>query len=45
MIRLLPGLLHILGDNMDLLRNLLDLLDSYLLLDPIGISQVRLKLH
>nr|XP_018264314.1 uncharacterized protein I303_02479 [Kwoniella dejecticola CBS 10117]OBR86472.1 hypothetical protein I303_02479 [Kwoniella dejecticola CBS 10117] len=39
LIRLLPGLLAMLGDNMDLLSKLLPLLDSYLLLDSAGITQ------
>ncbi|WWC68913.1 uncharacterized protein I206_102849 [Kwoniella pini CBS 10737] len=39
LIRLLPGLLTMLGENMDLLSKLLPLLDSYLLLDAAGITQ------
>nr|XP_019050076.1 hypothetical protein I302_00497 [Kwoniella bestiolae CBS 10118]OCF29006.1 hypothetical protein I302_00497 [Kwoniella bestiolae CBS 10118] len=39
LIRLLPGLLTMLGENMDLLSKLLPLLDSYLLLDATGITQ------
>ncbi|WWC87587.1 uncharacterized protein L201_002477 [Kwoniella dendrophila CBS 6074] len=39
LIRLLPGLLSMLGENMDLLSKLLPLLDSYLLLDAAGIIQ------
>ncbi|XAO26843.1 hypothetical protein I312_105684 [Cryptococcus bacillisporus CA1280] len=41
LIRILPSLLFVLGSNLDLLPNLLSLLDSYLLLDPIGISQAH----
>jgi len=41
LIRLLPGLLGMLGENMDLLTTSLELLDSYLLLDAPGIIQVR----
>lgn len=37
LIRLLPGLLHAISENMDLLSKLLPLLDSYLLLDAAGI--------
>jgi len=40
LIRLFPGLLGILGENMDLLSKMLDLLDSYLLLDAAGVTQV-----
>lgn len=43
LIRILPGLLLMLGSNLDLLPKLLSLLDSYLLLDPVGISQVSLQ--
>ncbi|OCF78224.1 hypothetical protein I204_00161 [Kwoniella mangroviensis CBS 8886] len=39
LIRLIPGLLSMLGENMDLLPKLLPLLDSYLLLDASGITQ------
>nr|XP_031857373.1 uncharacterized protein CI109_007237 [Kwoniella shandongensis]KAA5524445.1 hypothetical protein CI109_007237 [Kwoniella shandongensis] len=39
LIRLLPGLLSMLGENMDLLPKLLGLLDSYILLDAAGITQ------
>jgi hypothetical protein len=41
LIKLLPGLLNILSENMDLLKTLFALLDSYLLLDAPGIIQVR----
>ncbi|KIR32027.1 hypothetical protein I352_05656 [Cryptococcus deuterogattii MMRL2647] len=41
LIHILPSLLFVLGSNLDLLPNLLSLLDSYLLLDPIGISQAH----
>ena len=41
LIRLFPGLLAILGENMDLLPKMLELLDSYLLLDAAGIISVR----
>ncbi|OWZ26235.1 hypothetical protein C361_07067 [Cryptococcus neoformans Tu259-1] len=41
LIRILPGLLLMLGSNLDLLPKLLSLLDSYLLLDPVGISQAH----
>lgn len=40
MIRLLPGLLGMLGENIDILDKSLGLLDSYLLLDAAGIIQV-----
>ncbi|WWD16828.1 hypothetical protein CI109_101260 [Kwoniella shandongensis] len=40
LIRLLPGLLSMLGENMDLLPKLLGLLDSYILLDAAGITQL-----
>ena len=40
LIRILPGLLGMLGENMDLLPKLLTLLDSYLLTDAAGIIQV-----
>ncbi|KAL7423456.1 hypothetical protein Q5752_001036 [Cryptotrichosporon argae] len=39
LIRLFPGLLSALGENLDLLDSLLPLLDSYLLLDATGIVQ------
>jgi hypothetical protein len=39
--RLLPGLLGMLGENMDILAKSLDLLDSYLLLDSNSVIQVR----
>ncbi|KAK8861272.1 hypothetical protein IAR55_002091 [Kwoniella newhampshirensis] len=39
LIRLLPGLLNMLGENMDLLPKLLGLLDSYILLDAASITQ------
>ncbi|WOO78855.1 Importin-11 [Vanrija pseudolonga] len=39
LIRLLPGLLGAIGENMDLIKQLLPLLDSYLLLDAAGITQ------
>ncbi|WVQ94582.1 hypothetical protein IAU59_001662 [Kwoniella sp. CBS 9459] len=39
LIRLLPGLLNMLGENMDLLPKLLALLDSYVLLDAPGITE------
>ena len=40
LIRLLPGLLAVLSQNMDLLSTTLPLLDSYLLLDAPAIIQV-----
>jgi len=40
LIRLLPGLLHMVSENLDLLEQSLPLLDSYLLLDGAGIFQV-----
>jgi hypothetical protein len=40
LIRLLPGLMGMVGENMDILNTSLDLLDSYLLLDTAGILQV-----
>lgn len=40
LIRLFPGLLGILGENMDLLPQMLGLLDSYILLDVASILQV-----
>ena len=40
LIRLLPGLMGMVGENLDLLVTSLDLLDSYLLLDAAGILQV-----
>lgn len=40
LVKILPGLLGILGDNMDILPKLLSLLDSYLLLDAPGLLQV-----
>jgi len=40
LIRLLPGLMGMVGENMDLLVTSLDLLDSYLLLDAPGILPV-----
>ncbi|ODO04862.1 hypothetical protein I350_05472 [Cryptococcus amylolentus CBS 6273] len=39
LIRLLPGLLQVLGENMDLLSTLVGLVDSYLLLDAQNITQ------
>ncbi|WVQ77454.1 hypothetical protein IAR50_007140 [Cryptococcus sp. DSM 104548] len=39
LIRLLPGLLVVLGENMDLLSTLLGLVDSYLLLDAQNVTQ------
>ena len=36
----MSGLLGILGENMDILHTMLDLLDSYLLLDAAGVIQV-----
>lgn len=41
LIRLLPGLLGMLGENIDILDKSLQLLDSYLLLDASGITQVH----
>jgi len=41
LIRLLPGLMGMVGENLDLLVTSLDLLDSYFLLDAAGILQVR----
>jgi hypothetical protein len=41
LIRLLPGLMGMVGENLDLLVTSLDLLDSYLLLDAAGILEVR----
>jgi hypothetical protein len=38
--RLLPGLMGMVGENLDLLVTSLDLLDSYLLLDAAGILEV-----
>lgn len=40
LIRLLPGLLGMLGENIDILDKSLGLLDSYLLLDAAGLIQV-----
>jgi len=40
LIRLLPGLLSAISENMDLLTKLLPLLDSYILLDAAGLVQV-----
>ena len=40
LIRLLPSLLAVLGENMDVLGLMLPLLNSYLLLDAPGITQV-----
>lgn len=40
LIRLMPGLLAVLSENMDLLDHFLALLDSYLLLDAPGIVRV-----
>lgn len=45
LIRLLPGLAGALGSNLDMMRPLLKLLDSYLLLDAAGIIQVSLGHH
>ncbi|WVQ83491.1 hypothetical protein IAT38_005632 [Cryptococcus sp. DSM 104549] len=39
LIRLMPGLMGMVGENMDLLTKLLPLVDSYLLLDAEGITQ------
>ena len=43
LVKLLPGLLNILAENMDLLPKLLPILDSYLLLDAPGLVQVGAK--
>jgi hypothetical protein len=44
LVRLLPGLLGMLGENIDILEESLKLLDSYLLLDAAGITQVSERL-
>lgn len=41
LIKLFPGLLHLLTENADLLDSLLPLLDSYIVVDAQGIIQVR----
>jgi hypothetical protein len=45
LIRLLPGLLHMVSENLDLWEQSLPLLDSYLLLDGAGIFQVGSQEH
>lgn len=41
LVRLFPGLMGMVGENLDLLVTSLDLLDSYILLDAAEILQVR----
>jgi hypothetical protein len=43
LIRLLPGLLAVISENLDMLDQMLPLLESYLLLDASGIVQVSCR--